>query len=109
MRPLFLYNYYDKGKPWEGSSMRNNKGQRVVLFFVAVILIAIAVFLIIQAVWYDKLDHTLQLEQNGFFKDDVTMLTFGQSVSRVLCWVGGVITALLGLACIGLSFDIIEF
>lgn len=82
--------------------------KRILAFILGIALVALCVCLIIQAVWYGNLDHTLQLEQNGFYKDDVTMLTFGQSAARVCCWIFGVVSGLVGLGSLGVAFDIIE-
>lgn len=88
--------------------MARDKGKRVIACLIGVALITLAVFLIIQAVWYGNLDHALQLEQNGFVKDDVTMLTYGQSAARWCCWGFGVVSALAGLGGVGLGLDIIS-
>ena len=81
--------------------------KRFLKFILAIGLIALCVVLIIQAVWYGNLDHELQLAANGFYKEDVTMLTFGQSAARVGCWIGGVVSGLGGLFELGLALDII--
>ena len=78
------------------------------LWILAIGLVVLGVFLIIQAVYYGNLDHALQLEANGFYKEDVTMLTFGQSAARVGCWIGGAGGVLSGLFTAGVAADILS-
>ena len=87
---------------------KRNKLKRILSFILAIILITLCVFMIIQFIWYRNLDHALQLETNGFVKDDVTMLSFGQSAAKLGCLIGAVISGLTSLPCIGLAFDIIS-
>ena len=82
--------------------------KRFLKWVLALLLITLCVFLIIQAVWYGNLDHALQLEANGFYKDDVTMLTFGQSVARVGCWLGGIVVGIAGFFSVGWALDIVS-
>jgi len=74
----------------------------------AIVLIGLCVVLIIQAIWYGNLDHSLQLAANGFVKDDVTMLTFGQQAAHVCCWLFGVISGLAGLFTIGVASGVMS-
>lgn len=87
---------------------KTSKLKRILAFILGAALVTLCVFLIIQAVWYGNLDHALQLERNGFYKDDVTMLTFGQSAARVCCWIFGIGSGFVGLGSLGVAFDIID-
>lgn len=87
----------------------SNRTRKALLIVLSLVLITISVFLIIQGVWYNNLDHTLQLQESGFVKDDITMLTFAQSAARVCCWLFGIGSGFVGLGLIGVAFDIIEF
>ena len=85
--------------------MKNWK--KVLFIIVGILLIALAVVLIIQAVHYDILDHNLQIAERGFYKNDVTMLTYGQRAAEVCCWIFGSVSAIVGVGSELAAFEII--
>ena len=86
--------------------MKNWK--KVLFIIVGILLIALAVVLIIQAVHYDILDHNLQIAERGFYKEDVTMLTYGQRASEIYCWIFGILSGVAGIGSELAAFDIIS-
>jgi len=84
-------------------------GKKVLFFIVGLLLIALGALLITQAIYLGNLDHTLQIAQNGFYKDDVTVLSFGQRAAQITCWIGGVLSALFGVGSILAVYGVIGF
>lgn len=54
--------------------------KKIILSLVIMILLAVVIFCGINAYKLAKIDYNLQLENNGFVKDDITMLSHEQSI-----------------------------
>lgn len=59
--------------------MKKQKLIGIGLVLLTVVLIAVSVLSICQSVHYYVVDHNLQLQEFGFVKDDITMLSFEQT------------------------------
>lgn len=71
--------------------------KKIILSLVLLILLAVVVYCAINCYKLTKLDYNLQLENNGFVKDDITMLTHEQSI---LC---GIYCCILCLGGLGIT------
>ena len=81
--------------------------KKLLFIILGLVLIAAGVILIIQAVHYGILDRNLQIEAHGFYKSDVSMLSYGQHAAQIACWIGGVFGVIFGGGSILAAFDII--
>ena len=82
--------------------------KKILFIIIGILLIALATVLIIQAVHYDILDHNLQIAERGFYKEDVTMLTYGQRAAQTCCWIFGAISGIVGVGSELAAFEIIS-
>ena len=84
------------------------KTKKALFIIVGIILIALAVVLIMQGIYYTRLDWNQQLELYGSHKDDLCTLNFGQKVVDGFCWAGGILSGLVGAGSILAGFEIIS-
>ena len=72
--------------------------KRFLLWIAALGLVALCIFLIIQAIYFRNLEIATQQAELGYFKEDIHMLPYGKQVAATLCWIFGVLSGMGGAA-----------
>ena len=73
----------------------------VLLGLTALCLFAVGVLCFLQSIqYYGKLDREMQLEQFGFYKSDISLLTHQQHISEALYGIAGAFSILGAVAII---------
>ena len=71
--------------------------KKLIFTFFALLLIALGVVALIYSMNITELDHTMQMEEFGYVKSDITLLDFGQLILRNSLRAIGVIDIILGI------------